>query len=263
MNETDEPAVAPRQKAPAGVFDRAPEQKQAPQKPAEPKPNFPDPFAVQEEQIRSTPRRPPEPSQEEKDISSINQAATAAAAKEEEDFLRISDADLKLAEQLIFNGYAECNISMDYFPDHRFTICSTNGEELTLIDDMAFDKVKSSKQSADGSFEMSDNSLKAFRNSLLLALSYRGVDGADIAKEPIVQINTLKKAILKMGELYNSGNLKNAEDLKDNIKKALIKRATIMKHLPTPLIDFLSDEKYKFDVKMLTIMNEKKILPKS
>jgi hypothetical protein len=123
--------------------------------------------------------------------------------------------------------------------------------------------MRSVKQNADGTIDMPDSSIKALRNSLFIALSYRGVDGKDIASEPIIQINTLKKAIMQLGNLYSSGDLKQAEDLKLSVKKALLKRATIVRRMPAPLIDFISDEKYKFDVKMLNIMSEKKMLPKS
>jgi len=228
-----------------------------------PKEDFPDPFKVHEEMMRNV-SRPKEKDQSDKDVDAINNAGVSASeSQENEDFMKISKEDLELAEQLIFNGYAECQIEIANFPGRKFTICSTNGEEMNMIDEMAFDKLKSAKQNNDGTIDMPDSAIKSLRNSLFIAISYRGVDGKDIAQEPIIQINTLKKAILKLGDLYNSGDIDNAESLKASIKKALLKRATIVKRMSAPLIDFLSDEKYNFDVKMLNIMSEKKMLPKS
>jgi hypothetical protein len=228
-----------------------------------PKEDFPDPFKVHDEMVRNI-SRPKEKDQSDKDVESINNAGMSASeSQENEDFMKISKEDLELAEQLIFNGYAECQIEIANFPGRKFTICSTNGEELNMIDEMAFDKIKSVKQNTDGTIDLPDSALKSLRNALFISLSYRGVDGKDIAQEPIIQLNTLKKAILKLGDLYNSGDLTNAESLKASIKKALLKRSTIVKRMSAPLIDFLSDEKYKFDVKMLNIMSEKKMLPKS
>jgi hypothetical protein len=227
------------------------------------KEDFPDPFKIQDEMMRNVAKPKTEKDQSEKDIDSINAAAEAEMAKEDEDFMKISKEDLELAEQLIFNGYAETQVEISNFPGRKFAICSTNGEELTFIDEMAFDKMKSVKQNADGTIDMPDSAIKALRNSLFVALSYRGVDGKDIASEPIIQVNTLKKAILQLGSLYSSGDMKQADELKASVKKALLKRATLIRRLPAPVIDFLSDEKYKFDVKMLNIMSEKKILPKS
>jgi hypothetical protein len=166
-------------------------------------------------------------------------------------------------KQLIFKGYAETNIEMSNFPGKKFTICSTNAEELSIIDDMAFDLAKSVKTNDDGTIDIPDNHIKTLRNALFVALSYRGCDGHELMTDPICHLNTLKKAILKMNDCFNDGDLENGKQLKESIKSALKKRATAVKRLSTTMIDFLSGEKYKFDNKMYTIMNKKKIIPKS
>ena len=237
-------------------------QPERPPQPNQAKEDFPDVFKIQDEMMKNV-VKPKDKDQAENDVDAINNASNAEAMKEDEDFMKITKEDTDLAEQLIFNGYAECQVIIPSFPNRKFTICSTSGEELTFIDEMAFDKMKSVKQNSDGTIDIPDSAIKALRNSLFVALSYRGVDGSDIAKEPILQVNTLKKAILQLGSLYGSGDLKQAEDLKSSIKKALLKRAAIIRRMPAPLIDFISDEKYHFDVKMLNIMSEKRMLPKS
>jgi pyridoxal biosynthesis lyase PdxS len=84
-----------------------------------------------------------------------------------------------------------------------------------------------------------------------------------MGSDTIAHLNTIKKAIIKVSELENSGEMVKAKELKESLKKALIKRATAIQRLPTPMIDFLSGEKYGFDSKMFSIMSSKKILPKS
>jgi galactokinase len=128
---------------------------------------------------------------------------------------------------------------------------------------MAFDLAKSVKTNDDGTIDIPDNHIKTLRNALFVALSYRGCDNHELMSDPTCHLNTLKKAILKMNDCFNDGDLENGKQLKDSIKNALKKRATAVKRLSTTMIDFLSGEKYKFDNKMYTIMNKKKIIPKS
>jgi hypothetical protein len=233
--------------------------------PRPPKENFPDVFRQQEEMIQNT--KAATQAKKDPDAENIDQLNKALSGDNksslDEDIVKISKEDMALAEQLIFNGYTECNVEMVNFPGRKFAICSTNAEEMGLIDEIVFEKIRSVKQNDDGSVEMPENSIRALRNALFISVSYRGVDGKDISTDAICHINTIKRAILKLGDIYNSGELAKADDLKKSIKQAMIKRATIVKRMPTPLIDFITNEKYNFDVKMLKIMNEKNIVPLS
>jgi len=250
------PAAQPERKEAPRAFSPAPETKE----------DFKDPFALQNEQrshaetvSRSIERKAAsEVGEAEKVQNALNNQGLGSS---EED--RISPEDMKLAEQLIFRGYAEKNVVMDSFPEKKFTICSTNAEELSIIDDVAFDMVKNIKTNEDGTVDLPENHIRTMRNALFVALSYRGVDGAELSSDPLSHLNTLKKAIFKVNDFYNDGEIKKAEELKNSLKKALVKRATLVKRLPTPLIDFLSGEKYRFDGKMAEVMNQKGILPKS
>lgn len=266
-----------RQPTPAaGVFDR----KSPPSSPSEPaavpvsdpgserqvKPNFPDPFVLQSEMKEKT--LTATRAAERKIDQSMSAATQAQDALNKSGFTELEEdaitaEDMKLAEQLIFRGYAETNIEMPNFPGRKFTICSTNAEEIAMIDDMAFDMVNDAKKNEDGTVDIPENHVRALRNALFVALSYRGCEGKELMSDPTYHLNTLKKAILTMNDYLNSGDLDSAQKLKASIKKALKMRGTAVKRLPTTLIDFLSSEKYKFDNKMSTIMSQKKILPKS
>ena len=265
-----------RQTAPVrGVFDKgpvdftgkSPTPPQKPQKTAQEAPGprkdaFPDVFRQQEEMLQNVKRPPPIATPEEENVSKLNDALSGGMdIMDEED--NISPEDMKLAEQLIFSGYAEKSVEMPRFPGKTFTITSTSAEEMGVIDDIVFERIRAEKQNLDGSVEMPENAVKILRNSLFVAISYRGPDNKDFAADPICHLNTLKKGILKLGDLMNDGNMDNAIKLKESIKKALLKRSTMVKRFPTSLIDFLTDSKYKFDIKMLNIMNDKNVLPKS
>lgn len=237
---------------------------------APPKEDFTDPFRAAASQAidKVRPTQKPVTTQSdaaaEKTAQALNNASTKELEKEFEEMDKITPQEMELAEQMIFNGYAEFDAEMPNLPNHKFTICSTNAEEMTLIDDVIFDMVKLAEDKADGTVDMPQNKVQAMRNALFLALAYRGVDKKEImGPDTISHLNTIKKAIIKVSELENAGEMIKAKELKDSLKKALIKRATAIKRLPTPTIDFLSGEKYRFDSRMLSIMSSKKILPKS
>jgi hypothetical protein len=258
---------APNQ--PTGAFEKAVPAQNKPVEvstlvPNTSKENFPDIFAQQEAMIQNVKKGGTTKDSEEELVNKLNQSLSGEKKTEEdEDIVKINPEDMKLAEQLIFSGYTESNVEMKNFPGKKFAICSTNAEEMGLIDEIVFEKIRSAKQNDDGTVELPENAIRAMRNSLYIALSYRGVNGVDISNEPTCHINTLKRAILKLGDLFNSGDLENGNKLKEQIKSAMLKRATLVKRMPTPLIDFITDEKFKFDAKMLRIMNEKNVIPLS
>jgi hypothetical protein len=228
-----------------------------------PKEDFMDVFEQQKKLIEKTQKGiAPKIDPDQETIENLNKSLSGEARNDiDEDIVKISAEDMKLAEQLIFNSYAECNIEMKNFPGRKFTITSTNAEELNMVDSIVFDRIRSAKQNNDGSVELPENFIRSLRNSLFISISYRGFDGNDIAKDPICHLNTLKRAILKLGDVLNSGEIDKGEELKKNICAAMVKRATLVKRMPTPLIDFLTDAKYHFDLKMLSIMNKKDLIP--
>jgi hypothetical protein len=196
----------------------------------------------------------------ENDVDSLNKALGGNNNSELDDIIKISKEDIALCEQLIFNGFAETHIEMKSFPGRKFTICSTNAEELNFIDEIIFEKIRSVKQNDDGSVEMPENSIKALRNALFISLSYRGFDNKDICIDPISHLSTIKRAIIKLGEFSSLGDIKKADELKTSIKNAIMKRVAIVKRISTPLLDWITSQKYNMDVTMLKIMNEKGVI---
>jgi len=234
------------------------------------KKDFKDPFASQVEEIRAREQANRKPldqvinqteSAAEKTAEALNRQGQGNLDLEESD--KISDKDLKLAEQVIFNGFAEFDVSMPNIPNVNLTICSTSAEEMSIIDEIAFDMVKNAKAMDDGTLDMPQNHVTTMRNALYVALSYKGKNREELMPDQRAHLNTLKKGIQKVSDLYSMGKMKDAEDLKEQVKQALLARATAVNRMPTPMIDFLSGEKYDFDQKVATIMRSKNVLPKS
>jgi hypothetical protein len=88
------------------------------------------------------------------------------------------------------------------------------------------------------------------------------MDNKDIHTDKTCQLNIIKKAIESLYNYEVDGDIKGMTKMKDEIKKAIRKRSYMIKKLPTPIIDFISQSKYEFDKKMFDIMTTKNIVSK-
>jgi len=179
-----------------------------------------------------------------------------------EELEKISQEDLDLAEQVIFKGYAEKDLVIPNLSDHQFTICTTSAEDMSVVDEIMYDMVKA-KESDDGVVDLPAQHVQTMRAAIMLALGFKGMDGSDYCDEPINQLMTIKRAIIKVKDLEYEGDMDQSQKLCDSLKKSLKHRAVRIRRLPTPVIDFLSGAKFEFDTTMFRIMSSKKLIPKS
>lgn len=264
---------------PGGVFDKKPREAFVPEKedpaivPASggskpPPENFKDVFAMQKDQVTEREVSNKKPLGELLGQSDNAAERTAAAVggknvqKEIDEMEKFSPKDLELAEQVIFQGYAEFDIPMSQLPNILLTICSTSAEDISMIDEIIYDMVQKATQE-DGTVNLPQNHVQALKNGLFVALSYKGKNREELMKEVRCKLTTIKGAIVRVTQLYNAGKIDEAEKLKKSLKEAMIERAAAINRMPTPFIDFLSGEKWRFDDRMAAIMSSKEILPKS
>jgi len=184
--------------------------------------------------------------------------------REMEDLKKITPEDMKLAEEMIFKGYAETTVSMVNLPNVKFTIMSMSADEISLVDVIVFDFVKS-KESRDGeTIETPQTVVTTFRNNLILGLAVKGRDGKDMCEDsPTNRLELLKRAIRRMKMLEVSGDIEKYTKLLEEIKRVVRIRASFISGMATPVIDFLADQKYQFEIKMFRIMTAKQLIPKS
>lgn len=176
---------------------------------------------------------------------------------------KISEEDMKLAEEMIFNGYAEKTVSIPRMPKFKYIICSTSADDVAMVDEIIFEMIRN-KEDVKGNVNLAENVLRANRTALSLALSVKSLNEKEICEEnSIYYLTTIKKAIIKVKDLEFKGDIKSADELKIQLKKSIIYRGSKLMKMATPVIDFLSKQKYEFDNMMFNIMNSKEIIPKS
>lgn len=228
-----------------------------------PKEDFKDPFTEQNDSVKGRARKAKQSTDTYSDetAAKINESLSGSDINLED--LPISEDDIKLAEKLIFDGYAETEVYMDSFPDHKFTICSTNAEEVGMVDEVIYDLMKK-HETEDGMIDIPQNKVQTLRNAVFAALGYTGRDGEDLCGiDKARHLRVIKKAIVRRGDLEQNGDAEKAEELNKMLKEAILVRARRIKQLPTPVIDFITFEKAKFDRKMYKIMTTKGVVPKS
>jgi hypothetical protein len=256
-----------------GVFDSAPNE--APVRPAGPQPveqqiqkedfkSVADQSKVIASDIEKRNRAMAQKSPEQLAADKINQGLSGRNDQADFDEMeKFSEEDIKMAEEFLFNGYVETQIEMHNLPKIKHTICSVNAEEMNLIDEIVYEEAKRF-QKPNGEVDISQLSIQSLRSSLYIAFSYKGSNGEDFVKDNrVLQLEIIKKGMKKLSELYSEGDIENVDSFKESIKQTIKKRAARVRQFGTPLIDFLSDRKYKFDMKLFNIMNQEKIIPKS
>lgn len=248
-------------------------QGQTPEAPKSPPPkeDFQDPFKAQasivEQRRKSADQAAKKAveSQTEEMVQKANNALSGRFAPELEEYEKlekISEEDLELAEQIVFKGYAEHDVIMPNLPGHNFTICTTSAEDMSVVDEILYDMVKD-HEDENGAVDLPAQHVQTMRAALMLALGFKGMDGKDYCDEPINQILTIKRAVIKVKELEYAGEIDQAKKLMDSLKKSLKYRAIRIRRLPTPVVDFVSMKKYQFDSRMYSIMMSEQIIPKS
>lgn len=224
------------------------------------KENFKEP-SVEDVQKKAAIRKQPSKSEKYQD-DQANAINKAMAGEDLYDDIEVDEKDLALAEKLIFDGFAETDVSMPNFSDRTFTICSTSAEELSIMDEVLFDMIKK-HETVDSKIDLPQNHINSLRSALFLALGYRGMNKKELCPAASNQLNTIKKAVQRLTEQELAGNLDEAEKLRESLKHSLKTRGLMIKRLPTSLIDWLSGKKAEFDRKMYKVMSTKNIIPKS
>lgn len=182
--------------------------------------------------------------------------------KELEELEKFSEEDLKLANDLIFEGSAQKDYTVGS-TGVTIRIASSRAEENDIVDEMMYNYIKS-HNAKDGDYvDLPRNKAVNYEKMIRLSLAYVGKNGEDMAPEAKYKLSTIKRGIEKMLELMYSGDI----DQFDNIRKAIFdsieKRASLMRKLHPAFIDAIHECKYEFDRKMFDVMSTKNIIPKS
>lgn len=170
-----------------------------------------------------------------------------------------SKEDLGLAEELLFNKYVRKEMPLT--KTKVVSMYTVSAAEMDLVNDMIFDFAKNNEDE-DGNVNVSQRKMDTLQQLYVLAVAFEGF-GSDIAENKSISVELIKRSIVKMDDVEAAGDIKAFNDMREEIKKAIKKRAYIIRQLSAAIIDVLSKKRFEFESMISDILSRGDILPKS
>jgi len=180
--------------------------------------------------------------------------------KELADLEKYSEEDLKLAEELLFNGFARKEVKLS--EKTSATLYSTNANEIAIVNELMFDFVKKYEMT-DGKLNVNQKTIDHMNQLYMLAISFKGLNDKEMSESRNRALEVLKNAFKKLSDLEIEGDLEKHQKLLDEIKNAIRGRAAEIKRMSASAIDALSFKRYEFERAMYDIITRGDIIPKS
>lgn len=180
--------------------------------------------------------------------------------KEISDMDIYSKQDLELAEELLFNKYVKKDMLLT--KTKSAAIYTVSAAEMDLVNDMIFDFAKNNEDE-DGNVNVSQRKMDTLQQLYVLAVAFEGFDTKDIASDRSIGIELIKRSIVAMDNVEVKGDIKAFNNMKEEIKKAIKKRAYVIRQLSATIIDVLSKKRFEFESMVSDILSRGDILPKS
>ena len=252
------------------------DQQPKPAAPEQPKPapdqrlDFEDISAIDARQKAETMRKMQDAAKKELPaeaaIDKLNKAmsgsseATKEVERELQDMEKFSEADIELAEQLLFNGFAQKEVEIGKSTKAMFF--TTNAAETEIINELVFEFTKK-HETKDGRIDAPQRAVDLLHQVYLLAMSFKGFNGKDISEARTRSLDLIKSACKALNELELAGDLEKYGKLREEVKSAIKMRAAEMKNkLSVAAMDALSDKRFKFERTMFNIINKGDVFPK-
>lgn len=172
---------------------------------------------------------------------------------------KFTEEDISLAEQLLFNGYAQKDLKLT--DKVVITVTSMTAVEVDLVNEMMYEFGKKFETS-DGRFDVSQKTIDHMNTLYLLSVSFRGFNGKDLSETRTRSLDLLKNAFKQLNSLEIEGDLEKIKKLRTDIKDAVRARALEIKRMPTPVIDAISRKRSEFESMMYSIINRGDVIPK-
>jgi len=180
--------------------------------------------------------------------------------KELEDMEKFSEEDIRLAEELLFNGF--CVKTDKITSKISATFYSMNADEMEMIQYLMFEFTKK-YETKTGMLDVSQKTVDAMNQLYILSVSFKGYNDVDIAPSKTVSLDILKSAFKKLSDLEIEGDLENHKNLTEEIKKVMKIRASYIKKLPATVVDILSAKRFAFEQVLYKILEKGDLYPKS
>jgi hypothetical protein len=235
----------------------------------QPKENFEDIFDASAKMRASTMEKIKDAKKKdmpmEESIEKMNKALSGQVSeskkieKELEDLNKFSDEDIKLAEELLFNGHAKKTIKLS--EKVGATFYSTNAAEISLINELMYEFTKK-YESTDGRLDVSQKTIDHMNQLYMLTISFKGYDDKELSSAKTRSLDLIKSAFKRLSEFEIAGEIDNYKKLSDELKVVIKARAAEIKNMAGTILDALSFKRYQFERDMYDIITRGDVIPK-
>jgi hypothetical protein len=227
------------------------------------KQDFKDPaqMAAEQEQAQALAQKQKPKDKDQENIDAVNSAITGDADKNDAE-LKAMEAytaeDMKLAEEMLFRGYAERDYKV--LPNATITVVSMSSAEVELVNEIVYEFAnKPGKKEDQG---LSAKVVEGQQQMLLIALGFKGINGADISPAAGRHLSFIKAGFKRMGDAEVDGDIKKFNEVRAELKKVIWTRAAELKRVPVSFIDVIAKKRYEFERLMYDITSREDLIPK-
>jgi len=165
---------------------------------------------------------------------------------EELGLVKFSEADYKLAEEVVFKGFASKEYSFGRDDGFKAVITTTTANEELIIDEIMSEFVANTP---------SGNSLQHYMAIVMMALSLESLNGKPFPDNPRLSLQLLKAALKKLIEFERDGSIEKYGEQHTAIIKIVKARISYVKSMPTPVVDILAKKRSELENMVIKLLS--------
>lgn len=164
---------------------------------------------------------------------------------EELGLVKFSDADYKLAEEVVFKGFASKEYSFGRDDKFKVVVTTTTANEELIIDQLLSEYVTN---------DPSAQSMQHYTAIVITALSLESLNGRAFPDNPRLNLELLKAALKKLIEFERDGNIEKYNEQHTAILKLVKARISYVKSMPTPVLDIIAKKRSMLESMVIKLL---------
>jgi uncharacterized alkaline shock family protein YloU len=198
--------------------------------------------------------------------SALSGDATAKTEAEIKSLEKYTKEDLKMAEELIFRGYAERDVEI--IPGAKATIASMSAAEVELVNEMIYEYANNIEKADAANKDKSESSgvsvkvIDGLQQMLFVSLGFKGFNGKDISPSTSRTLQMIKSGVRKMTDCEIDGDIAAFKEIRKELKKTIWARAAELKRMPVSITDSISKKRYDLEKMIFDLTSRDDLLPK-
>jgi hypothetical protein len=164
---------------------------------------------------------------------------------EELGLVKYTEADYKIAEDVVFQGFASRQYVFGRDNKFRAVVTTTTANEELIIDELLSEFAGTTQ---------SNQSFNHYTAIVMMALSLQSLNDKAFPDNPRLSLDLLKNALKKLIEFERDGLVDKYKLQHDQILKLVKARISYIKMLPTPVLDVLAKKRSELETLVIKLL---------